>query len=157
MSNRMAKLLAVMSVSVTLTGAVVVRPVVAAPNDACAQALRYEKASADNSMSPQQAYDATVAGLDANKRCADAQEKLVNEAYLLSMRAPAEQQLRIGDWQRDFSRANMLLMQCTNWPGLKGTRAAIDCDTQRRYNLQYAKTATAPAASSPLPSASPHP
>jgi hypothetical protein len=70
---------------------------------------------------------------------------LVNEGYLLSMRAPAEHDLKIGNWQRDLDRANMLLTQCTNWPGLRGTRAGIDCDTQRRYNTIIAKTLNAPS------------
>ena len=65
-------------------------------------------------------------GLAANQRCPDAQMKLVNEAYLLSMRAPAEHDLKIGDWQRDYARANMLLAQCSTWPGLKGSVAGQD-------------------------------
>jgi hypothetical protein len=116
------------------------RPAPAAPNDGCMQALAYEKAAANDSATRQAAYDSAVAGLAANQRCADSQMKLVNEAYLLSMRAPAEHDLKIGDWRRDITRANMLLIQCTNWPGLRNTRAGADCATQRRYNEIITKT-----------------
>jgi hypothetical protein len=133
-------------------------PAPAAPEDACRQALAYEKTASSDQTSRQAAYDSAVAGLAANQRCADPQMKLVNEAYLLSMRAPAEHELHIGNWQRDLDRANMLLAQCTNWPGLKGTKAAGDCATQRRYNLLMAKTLTMvptprPATPAPKPSA----
>ncbi len=102
-------------------------PAPAAPNNACTQALEYEKTAASDSVTRQAAYDSAVAGLTANQRCTDAQMKLVNEAYLLSMRAAAEHELKIGNWQRDFERANMLLTQCTNWPGLRGKKAGTDC------------------------------
>ena len=114
-------------------------PAPAAP-DTCAQALAYEKTAANDSVTPQARYDSTVAGLAANQTCRDAQMHLVNEAYLLSMRAPAAHDLKVGDWRRDMARANMLLVQCTNWPGLKNTRAGVDCGTQRRYNDIIAKT-----------------
>jgi hypothetical protein len=111
-----------------------------AASDMCAQALAYEKTAANDSVTPQARYDSTVAGLTANQSCRDPQMHLVNEAYLLSMRAPAAHDLKVGDWRRDMARANMLLVQCTNWPGLKNTRAGIDCNTQRRYNDIIAKT-----------------
>jgi hypothetical protein len=114
-------------------------PAAAAP-DACKQALAYEKTAASDGVSAQARYDSTVAGLSANQTCRDPQMHLVNEAYLLSMRAPAEHDLRIGNWRRDLTRADMLLQQCASWPGLKGTKHGIDCDTQRRYNATIAKT-----------------
>jgi hypothetical protein len=123
----------------------------AAPNDACHQALEYEKTAASDTVSRQASYDSAVAGLTANQRCADAQMKLVNEAYLLSMRAAAEHELKIGNWQRDFDRANMLLAQCTNWPGLKGTSAATNCATQRQYNQIMTKTITTVPSPRPAP------
>jgi hypothetical protein len=117
-------------------------PAPAAPNvpPSCEAALRYEKTAASDSISAQARYESTIAGLAANQSCGDAQMHLVNEAYLLSMRAPAAHDLKIGDWRRDMARANMLLAQCTNWPGLRNTRAGIDCGTQRRYNDIIAKT-----------------
>jgi len=133
------------------------RPAPAAPNDGCGQALAYEKAAANDSSTRQAAYDSAVAGLAANQRCNDPQMKLVNEAYLLSMRAPAEHDLKIGNWQRDLTRASMLLVQCTNWPGLRNTRAGIDCGTQKRYNDIIAKTLAATPAPAPTFSARPAP
>jgi hypothetical protein len=136
------------------------RPAAAAPNDACAQALAYEKSAAADSASRQAAYDSAIAGLAANQRCSDSQMRLVNEAYLLSMRAPAEHDLKIGNWQRDLTRANMLLNQCTNWPGLRNTPAGVNCGTQRRYNEIIYKTLTTqptPRPATPTPAASAQP
>lgn len=108
------------------------------------RALTLEKTAANDAVSRQAAYDAAVAGLAANQSCPDAQMHLVNEAYLLSMRAPAAHDLHVGDWRRDLARANDLLLQCANWPGLKGTKAGQDCVTQRQYNGIIAKALTAP-------------
>ncbi|HEY0613824.1 MAG TPA: hypothetical protein VGC96_04245 [Candidatus Elarobacter sp.] len=131
----------------------------AQPNASCGQALAYEKTAANDSISRQAAYDSAVAGLSANQRCNDAQMKLVNEAYLLSMRAASEHELKVGNWQRDLTRANMLLTQCANWPGIRGTRAATDCLTQRQYNQIVEKTLsakpTARPAASPAAGATP--
>ncbi|HEX3550119.1 MAG TPA: hypothetical protein VHT53_07070 [Candidatus Elarobacter sp.] len=130
------------------------RPSLAAP-DACQRALDYEKAATQDSASAQARYDSAVAGLAANASCTDAEMKLVNEGYLLSMRAPAEHDLHIGNWQRDLERANMLLTQCTNWPGLRGTSAANNCTTQIKYNGVIAKNLTAQPSPAPAASASP--
>jgi hypothetical protein len=137
-----------LAVAVVLATAVAPRPGSAAPvpPDACARALALEKTAASDAVSRQTAYDAAVAGLGENQSCADAQMHLVNEAYLLSMRAPAAHDLHVGDWRRDLTRANDLLLQCANWPGLKGTKAGQDCLTQRQYNAIVAKTLAAPAA-----------
>jgi hypothetical protein len=125
------------------------------PNEACNRALEYEKTSANDTVSRQASYDSAVAGLTANVRCNDPQMKLVNEAYLLSMRAAAEHELKIGNWQRDIERANMLLAQCTNWPGLRGKKAGNDCATQRQYNLITAKTANTVPSARPAATGSP--
>lgn len=137
------------------------RTSLAAP-DGCAQALAFERAAAVDSAAAKTRYDAAVAGLSANQGCRDPQMQLVNEAYLLSMRAPAEHDLGVGDWRRDLTRANMLLMQCTNWPGLKGTKAGANCAQQRSYNNTLAQSLDAPAptprpAQSPPPTAAPAP
>jgi hypothetical protein len=133
------------------------RASVAAP-DGCAQALALEKTAAADSAAPKARYDAAVAGLAANQRCHDARMQLVNEAYLLSMRAPAAHDLNVGDWRRDLTRANMLLMQCTNWPGLKGTKAGADCAQQRSFNNVLAQSLDAPAPTArPAPSPAPTP
>lgn len=153
-----AKLAVAAAASIVLT-AVLTPPVpaAAAPSDGCMQALAYEKAAASDSVSRQAAYDSAVAGLTANQRCADSQMHLVNEAYLLSMRAGAEHELKIGDWKRDLTRANMLLEQCTSWPGLKGTKAGNDCLTQWKYNVATSQklNATPAPAVSTAPAAAP--
>lgn len=137
-----------LAVAVALATAIAPEPGGAAPGppDACAQALAHEKTAANDAVSRQTAYDAAVAGLESNQGCSDAQMHLVNEAYLLSMRAPAAHDLHVGDWRRDLTRANDLLLQCANWPGLKGTKAGQDCLTQRQYNAIIAKALAAPAA-----------
>lgn len=128
----------------------------AAPNEACKQALEYEKTAASDTVTRQASYDSAVAGLSANQRCNDAQMRLVNEAYLLSMRAAAAHELKIGNWQRDMDRANMLLTQCSNWPGLKGKPAGNNCTTQRQYNQIMTKTiTTVPSPRPASPGASP--
>jgi hypothetical protein len=154
------------ALAVVLAAAVAPLPVPAAPaptpdvppNQYCKQALDYEKAAASDSVTRQASYDSAVAGLSANQRCNDAQMRLVNEAYLLSMRAAASHELKIGNWQRDMDRANMLLAQCTNWPGLKGKPAGNNCAVQRQYNQIMAKTmTTVPSPRPASPSAMPTP
>ncbi len=140
-------------VATSLAG-IAAHPAAAAPKpDACTQALAYEKTAAQDSVSAQGRYDSAVAGLAINARCSDPQMHLVNEGYLLSMRAPAEHELHVGDWQRDLTRANMLLTQCSGWPGLKNKPAGENCSTQIRYNAIVAKNFSqptpAPAAASP--------
>ncbi len=129
------------------------QPAAAQSVAACYRALDYEKAATQDSASAQARYDSAVAGLAANASCGDSQMHLVNEAYLLSMRAPAEHDLHIGNWQRDLDRANMLLTQCTNWPGLRGKSAGENCLTQIKYNTVIAKNLAAQP--SPAPSARP--
>ena len=125
--------------------------------DPCLQALAFEKTAAIDSNSAQARYDSAVAGLTANTRCTDHQMQLVNEGYLLSMRAAAAHDLRIGDWQRDMTRANALLTQCTGYPGIARTRVADDCRTQMQNNKKVTDIYAAQAAASarPKPSAMP--
>lgn len=144
----------VMAALITLGAALVPRPAHADPNAACFQALTYEKTAASDSVTRQASYDAAIAGLAANQRCTDPQMKLVNEGYLLSMRASAEHELKVGNWQRDLTRANMLLTQCGNWPGLRNTKAGTDCLTQRQYNQMIEKTITTQPTPRPAPSGS---
>lgn len=158
MSNRTARVWSLLSACAAFASlAPFASPASAAPApvapDACAQALAYEKTASSDTLPAQGRYDATVTGLAANQRCADAQMKLVNEAYLLSMRAPAEHDLKIGDWQRDYARANALLSQCAAYPGLKGSVAGKDCADQRRYNELIAKKLAAKPTPAPAPSA----
>ena len=145
--------------AVALTSALSPPPAAAAPSpDACAQALALEKTAASDAVAAQARYDSAGAGLAANQGCNDSQMHLVNEAYLLSMRAPAAHDLHLGDWRRDLARANDLLLQCANWPGLKGTKAGQDCLTQRQYNAIITKAlAATPAPRGPVPPPPPTP
>ena len=126
-------------------------PAGAAPRDACADALGYERAASADGVSRQAAYDAAVAGLTINQTCANSQQRLLNEAYLLSMRAAAAHDLNVGDWRRDLARADALFTQCTTTPGLANTQAAKDCRTQLTYNRRYEAAANA----SPAPTTAP--
>jgi hypothetical protein len=133
----------------------------APPRDACADAQAYQRTAASPAVSRQAAYDSAVAGLAINQSCANAQQRLVNEAYLLSVRAAAAHDLNVGDWRRDLGRANALLAQCAAAPGLARTKAAGGCRTQLQYNRSYEAALTvsaSPAPASPVPtSPSPRP
>lgn len=124
---------------------------------ACAEALKYERTASSNAVTRQAAYDSAVAGLTVNQSCANPQQHLVFEAYLLSMRAAAAHDLKVGDWRRDLARANELLTQCTTAPGLARTKTADDCRTQLQFNHAFEAASNAPSAgTSPAP-ASPAP
>ncbi|HEY6237067.1 MAG TPA: hypothetical protein VIW69_18335 [Candidatus Elarobacter sp.] len=145
--------------AVACAGALVAagQPVEAEPpaRDACAEALRYERTASSNAVTRQAAYDSAVAGLTVNQSCANPQQHLVFDAYLLSMRAAAAHDLNVGDWRRDLARANDLLAQCTTTPGLARTKTADDCRTQLQYNRSF--EAAAVASPPPSPPASPRP
>jgi hypothetical protein len=108
----------------------------AAHHDYCKDALRYEKAAASDGASHRAAYSAAVAGLAANQKCDDETRHLVNEGYLLSMKAFAEHYLSAGDSRTDFNQANALLVQCQTHPGLYGTHTGAGCETQEQYNIR---------------------
>jgi hypothetical protein len=123
---------------------------------ACQQALAYERTAASDTVSAQASYDAAIAGLEANKRCNDEPMRLTREAYLLSMRAAAEHALKIPNWQRDLTRANMLLANCSNRPDV--SRAVRDdCRTQARYNEEWEKRTVAQPSYAPRSYGSPTP
>ncbi len=119
------------------------------PSPACAQALADEKAAAAEGIPPQRAYDDTVAGLAANARCTDPVLRIVNAGYLLSMRAMAERNLRMGDWRRDFQMAGEYLGKCVAMGQRIGSHAS-DCRAQQRDNKRF-QTAYAAAAATPPP------
>lgn|GEM_PF-5550528 len=122
---------------------------------ACAQALADEKAAAAPGIPPQRSYDDTVAGLAANARCTDPVARIVNAGYLLSMRAMAERNLRMGDWRRDFQMADEYLGKCIAYGKRIGSHAR-DCRVQqidnRRFQRLYAEAA---AAETPVPAPTP--
>jgi hypothetical protein len=119
--------------------------------DACADALTYERTAASDAVTRQAAYDSAVAGITVNQTCSNAQQRLVNDAYLFSVRAAAAHDLNVGDWRRDLARANALLAQCAVTPGLARTKTADDCRTQLQFNRRYEAGLTAPSASTSPP------
>lgn len=121
----------------------------APPRDSCADAQAYQRTAASAGVTRQAAYDSAVAGLTINQTCANGQQRLVNEAYLLSARAAAAHDLNVGDWRHDLGRANALLAQCSVLPGIARTKAADDCRTQLQYNRRYEASLTAPASPAP--------
>ena len=118
-------------------------PAARAPDEACALALRYETKAANDAISRQEAYDAAVAGLATNLDCGDHVSRVVNDAYLLSMRAPAEAQLHIGNWRFDLQRADERLRECATLPELRGTPAAANCNAQLANNERVRRQLTA--------------
>ena len=107
----------------------------AAHHNYCKDADRYERIAASSGISNSRQYAAAVSGLAANARCDDEVDHLLNDGYLLSMKAMAEHHLSQGDWRTDFNQANQLLVQCQTKPGLYGTRIAAQCQTQEHYNI----------------------
>jgi len=125
------------------------------PSPACAQALADYRAAAAVNIPPQRAYDDTVAGLAANAHCTDPVLRIVNAGYLLSLRAMAERNLRMGDWRRDFQMADEYLGKCASLRKQIGGHAA-DCRAQQADNKRF-ETAYAAAAATPVPTPSPTP
>ncbi|MBV8370090.1 MAG: hypothetical protein JO036_14365 [Candidatus Eremiobacteraeota bacterium] len=103
-------------------------------DEECERASHYEQAAANDQAGTLAIYNATVSGLAANASCADATLRIVNEAYLRSLRAPAEAQLRIGDWKADLNLGDEYLRRCVAMPALRGTKAAADCRMQLSIN-----------------------
>jgi len=104
-------------------------------HDYCADANKQEHIAAAKSSTYRVAYRAAVAGLAANEKCTDDNEHLINQGYLLSMKALAEHGLGDEEWRTDFNQANQLLVECQTKPGLYGTRPAAECETQEKYNI----------------------
>ncbi len=106
--------------------------------DDCALALASENASvaALNRDDYQTAYHYAQKGLAQNLGCSDDNDRLVNHAYLLSMRGLAEHHLSVGDSRTDLNQANALLVQCETAPGLYGTHTGAQCETQEQNNIQ---------------------
>lgn len=141
------------ALAVAIAAAAAVPAVAADPSPrpvprACQEALAYEKTASSDTATPQAAYDAAIAGLEANKRCNDEPMRLTREAFLLSMRAGAEHALNVGDWRRDITRAQMLLANCANRPDV-GRTTADNCRTQWRYNDSWMKRTLAQATAAP--------
>jgi hypothetical protein len=103
----------------------------------CNTADDLEKQAADaiNADHYQATYDLAVSGLHYSEMCDDDTDKMLNKGYLLSFKAYAEHQLASGDWRTDFNQANALLVECQSTPGLYGTHAGAQCETQEHNNI----------------------
>jgi Tfp pilus assembly protein PilV len=100
-----------------------------------ADSLEREAAADINSGRMQATYDTVIAALHYNDLCDDATDRIVNAGYLLSFKAYAEHSLGRGDWRTDYNQANALLVQCQTIPGLYGTHAGAQCETQEHNNI----------------------
>jgi hypothetical protein len=101
-----------------------------------ADTLERESAADINAGRMQATYDAAISGIHYNDLCDDETNKTVNAGYLLSFKAFAEHDLGSGDWRTDFNQANALLVQCQTTPGLYGTHAGAQCETQETNNIK---------------------
>ena len=104
-------------------------------HDYCADALAQEKIAASEGVGKRTAYRASVAGLSANERCDNVTAQLIHKGYLLSMKAFAEHDLGVGDWETDMNEANALLVECQTTPGIYGTHTGAACETQESNNI----------------------
>lgn len=104
----------------------------------CGKATAYERqASSDlDSRDFRGAYHNSASGLSLNASCSDETDRLVNRAYLLSMKGLAEHYISVGDSRTDLNEANMLLVQCQTRPGLYGTHEGAECETQENNNIR---------------------
>jgi hypothetical protein len=103
-------------------------------HDYCQDADKAERDAADTSVGRRQ-YQMVLVGLRANERCSNDTDQLINKGYLLSFKTMSEHALGAGDWRTDFNQANQLLVECQTRPGLYGTKAAAQCETQEGYNI----------------------
>jgi hypothetical protein len=102
-------------------------------NEACRQALIFERTAATDWVARQAAYSAANSGLAVNEHCNQPWHD-VNEAYLLAMRAPAAYALNVGNWRDDLDRSDGLLARCAERIEAGRTWVAQDCRTQSRFN-----------------------
>lgn len=105
--------------------------------DYCGKATSYErKAMSDvDASNYRAAYDLAKKGLSANANCANDDDQIVNEGYLLSAKGYAEHFLPEGDSRTDMNQANQLLVECQTRPGLYGTHVAAQCESQEQNNI----------------------
>lgn len=102
-----------------------------------ADSLESESVGDINGGRMQAAYDAAVSGLHYNELCDNSVSQTVNGGYLLSFKARTEHDLGSGDWRTDYNQANALLVQCQTTPGLYGTHAGAQCETQEHNNISW--------------------
>ena len=117
-----------------------------AGNDPCFEAQRNEAVASDalsgQTVDPartQAAYRAANDGLAADARCQSPPMQLVNQAYLLSLKAEAEHDLNITGWDATFHQADDQLTRCaTTLRSLPGN-VARNCTSQLNANYELIK------------------
>ncbi|GAC1401627.1 MAG: hypothetical protein NVSMB64_00040 [Candidatus Velthaea sp.] len=101
-----------------------------------ANELELKAAGYENADNMQATYDTSVSGLHSAELCDNTTEALLEKGYLLSFKAYAEHGLGNSEWRTDYNQANALLVQCQTTPGLYGTHAGAQCETQETNNIK---------------------
>lgn len=101
----------------------------------CNTALAMEQKAAEAGES-QQKYDLSVSGLHYSELCESADLKVMLQGYLLSFKATAERDLSSGDSRTDMNQAITLLSQCQTLPGVYGTHAGAQCESQEENDIR---------------------
>ena len=101
----------------------------------CDTALTYEKEAAVNN-GYQSMYDLSVSGLHYAELCDDDNTKVLLKGYLLSFKANAEHHLSSGDSATDMDQATTLLAECQTLPGVYGTHAGAQCESQEDDDIR---------------------
>jgi hypothetical protein len=84
------------------------------------------------------AYAIAQSGLSHLDLCQDDDTvKNIDRGWLLSAAGFAAHGIgRSEEARTDFNQANQLLVECQTTPGIYGTRAAANCETQEQYNIR---------------------
>ena len=101
----------------------------------CDTAVTYEKEAAANN-GYQSTYDLSVSGLHYAELCDDDNTKVLLKGYLLSFKANAEHHLSSGDSATDMDQATTLLAECQTLPGVYGTHAGAQCESQEDDDIR---------------------
>lgn len=80
------------------------------------------------------AYADSLRGLEATKSCKDRTAGLVDEGFLLSMKAMTEHFVTHEDYSRDLDRAQALLERCRKMESKVGLAMSARCEAQEQQN-----------------------
>lgn len=112
---------------------------VAAVTDPCgvARAQVNQASALSNAYKYREAYHAALAGLRADEKCRDEQTRLVNQGFLLSTKAMAEEAFsKRGDSSADFDRAIKLLQRCRDMTPKLDNNVSDLCGKQEQSDIQ---------------------
>ncbi len=101
----------------------------------CETALSYEKQAAVTE-GYQKTFDLSGSGLHYAELCDDDNMKILLKGYLLSFKANSEHHLSSGDSATDMDQATTLLAECQTLPGLYGTHAGAQCESQEEDDIR---------------------